>query len=181
VQTRNRRLPAELHDLQLSDDRVPLDLLVQPEEAVGDGEHRVVADLPLGVLPDQERGRLPARQVQGEPLDERLEFRLAGAARGLPHHRAERVHHDEARGHRLDLLDDLREDGVQILLQHDLAQVNEPDGGVQLGRVEELELLLVPQHLEGGFAEYGEVQGRPLRGGVGEHQLVGEGGLPAPR
>ena len=180
VQSWNGRLAPELHDLQLPHDRVPLDLLVQPEEPVGDGEHRVVADLPLGVLPDQEGGRLPARQVEGEPLDEGLEFHLAGPAPGLPHHRPERVHHDDDGARRLDLLDDLLQDRVQVVVQHDLAQVDKPDGGVQLGRVEELELLLVAEHLDGRLAQHGEVQGRPIRGGVGEHHLVGEGGLPAP-
>ena len=92
---------------------------------------------------------------------------------GLPHHRPERVHHDDAGAGRLDLLDDLLQDRVQVLLQHDLAEVDEPDGGVQLGRVEEGELLLVAQHLDGRLAQHGEVEGRPLRGGVGEHRSGG--------
>src|SRR2546430_3416385 len=44
------------------------DLLVQPEEPVGDGEHGVVADLPLGVLPDQEGGGLPRSEEHTSEL-----------------------------------------------------------------------------------------------------------------
>ena len=82
VQARHGRLAAHLHDLQLAHDRVALDALVQPEEAVGDGEDRVVADLRLGVLADQEGRRLPARQVQRQPLDEAL--RSSARSAGLP-------------------------------------------------------------------------------------------------
>ena len=42
----------------------------------------------------------------------------------------------------------------------------------QLGGVEEGVLLLVAQHLDGRLAEDGEIERRPLRGGVGEHELV---------
>ena len=165
VQPRDGRLAPELHDLQLPHDRVPLDLLVQPEEPVGHGEHGVVADLPLGVLPDQEGGRLPARQVEGQPLDESLERppRRCRPPAFRTTVRNESTTTTPGLG-RLDLPDDLRQDRVQVLLQHHLAEVDEPDGGVQLGRVEEPELLLVPEHLEGRLAQHGEVQGRPRPG-----------------
>lgn len=57
---------------------------------------------------------LPDRQMEGELLDEALEFRLAGAAPGLAHDRPERVHHDDARADQLDLHDDLPQDHVQV-------------------------------------------------------------------
>ena len=52
-------------------------------------------------------------------------------------------------------------------------------GAVHLGVVEERELLLVAQHLDGRLAQHGEVERRPLRGGVGEHDLVRQRGLAA--
>ena len=80
---------------------------------------------------------------------------------------------------RLDLLDDRIQDRAEVLLQDDLAEVDEADRAVQLGMVEERELLLVAQHLDGRLAQHGEVQRRPLRGGVGEHDLVRQRGLAA--
>ncbi len=75
-------LAANLHDLHLADDRVALDALVEPEQAVGDGEHRVVAQLALGVFADQERSGLPTGEVQGQALNEALELQLGGARTG---------------------------------------------------------------------------------------------------
>ncbi len=77
VQAGHGLLAAQLHDLQLAHDRVPLDALVEPEQPVGDGEDRVVAQLALDVLADQERGRLPTGQVQRQALDEALELHFA--------------------------------------------------------------------------------------------------------
>ena len=179
MQARDGRLAAQLHDLHLAHDRVALDALVEPEQPVGDGEDRIVAELALDVLADQERGGLPTRQVQGEALDEPLELHFARVGLRLAHHGAERVHHDDAGVGRLDLLDDLLQDRAQVLLQHELAEVDEADRAVQLGRVEERELLLIAQHLDGRLAQHGEVQGRPLRGGVGEHDLMRQRGLSA--
>ena len=80
---------------------------------------------------------------------------------------------------RLDLLDDGIEDRAEVLVQDDLAEVDEADRSVHLGLVEERELLLVAQHLDGRLAQHGEVQRRPLRGGVGEHDLMRQRGLAA--
>jgi len=44
---------------------------------------------------------------------------------------------------------------------------------------EGLVLLLVSQHLDGGFAENGEIERRTLRGGIGKHELVCQRRLPA--
>ncbi len=49
----------------------------------------------------------------------------------------------------------------------------------QLGRIEECVLLLVSQHLDGGFAQNREVERRTLRGGIGKHKLVRQRRLPA--
>ena len=117
-------------------------------------------------------------QVEGEALDEALQLHLASrCSRRRPHDRAEGVDHDDggvdlstSRTMRLQHL-------AQVLLQHLLAQVDEADVPVHLVRVEEAHLLLVAQHLEGRLAQHREVEGRSLGGGVGEHDLVGQGGL----
>ena len=48
-----------------------------------------------------------------------------------------------------------------------------------LASIEERELLLVAQHLDGRLAQHGEVQRGPLRRGVGEHDLMRQRGLAA--
>ena len=98
VQAGHGLLAAQLHDLHLAHDRVALDALVEPEQSVGHGEDRVVAQLAFDVLADQERGGLPTGQVQRQALDEALKLHFArlGSTR-LAHHGAERIHHDDAR------------------------------------------------------------------------------------
>ena len=117
--------------------------------------------------------------MQCQALDEALELHFGRVVQRLAHHGAERVHHDDARFGRIDLLDDGVEDSAEILVQDDLAEVDEADGSVHLGRVEERELLLVAQHLDGRLAQHGEVQRRSLWGGVGEHELMRQRGLTA--
>ena len=63
---------------------------------------------------------------------------------------------------------------AEVLVQNELAEVDEADRAVQFGLVEERELLLVAQHLDGRLAQHGEVQRGMLWGGVGEHELVRE-------
>ena len=128
VQAGHGLLAAQLHDLHLAHDRVALDALVEPEQPVGDGEDRVVAQLALDVLADQERGGLPTGQVQRQALDEALELHFArvGSMR-LAHHGAEGVHHDDPGVGRLDLLDDRIQDRAEVLVQDDLAEVDEAD------------------------------------------------------
>ena len=152
VQPGDGILAAHLHDLHLAHDGVSLGALVEPEQPVGDGEYRVVANLALDIFADQERGGLPTGQVQRQALDKSLEFHFAAAGLRSPHHGAERVHHDDARVVGLDLLDDLLQNGAEVLFQNDLAEVDEADRAVQFGLVEERELLLIAQHLDGRLA-----------------------------
>ena len=173
--------PRSFMTCKLAHDRVALDALVEPEQSVGHGEDRVVAQLAFDVLADQERGRLPTGQVQRQALDEALELHFAGAALRLAHHGAERVHDDDARLGGLDLFDDAIENGAEVLVQDALAEVDEAECSIHLGMVEERELLLIAQHLDGRLAQHGEVQRRALRGGVGEHDLMRERGLAASR
>jgi hypothetical protein len=122
---------------------------------------------------------LPTRQVKSQPLDEPLEFNITCGGLCLTHHGAKRVNHDDARTGCLDLFDNLLQHRVQVVIEHNLAEVDEADRGIQLGLVEKLKLLLIPQHLDGRFAQHGEVKRGTVRGGIGEHDLMGEGGLPA--
>jgi hypothetical protein len=180
VHARHGLHAAHLHDLHPAHDRVALDGLVEPEQPVGHGEHRVVAQLALDVFADQERSGLPTGQVQRQPLDEPLEFHFALAGLGLAHHGAKGIDHHDLGVGGLDLPDDLVQHGVEVLVEHGLAEVDEPDRAVELGQVEERELLLVAQHLDGRLAQHGEVDRRRLRAGVGEHDLMRQRGLTAP-
>ena len=182
MQAGHGRLPAELDDLKLPHDGVALHRLREPVEPVRDGEDGIVVYLPFAILSEQKRRGLPAGEVQGESLHEGLELDLGHRGRArFPDQRAEGVHDDEGGAGRLHLPDVGVQDRVEVLLQHHLTQVDEADRGADLRGVEELKLLLVAQHLEGGFPEDGEVEGRPGGRGIGEDDLVGEGGLSAPR
>ncbi len=119
VQAGHGLLAAQLHDLHLAHDRVALDALVEPEQPVGHGEDRIVAQFAFDVLADQERGGLPTGQVERQALDEALELHFARVVQRLAHHGAERVHHDDARLGCLDLLDDGIEDRAEVLVQDD--------------------------------------------------------------
>ena len=47
--------------------------------------------------------------------------------------------------------------------------------------IEEGELLLIAQHLDGGLPQHGEVQCRPIGGGIGKYDLMRERGFAASR
>ena len=179
VQSRHRRLAAQLHDLQLSHHGIPLRHLRQPEDAIHHGEQGIVADLFFDIFADQERRGFPTGQELGEAVEERLHLHFAHIAARLAGQGAKRIqHHDAGVGGR-DLRDDLLQHRVQILLQHHVGQVDEADGLAQFGFVEEGKLLLIAQHLEGGFAEHGEVERRFLRRRIGEGDLMRQRGLAA--
>ena len=90
------------------------------------------------------------------------------------------IHHHQT-GQLLDLLDDPLQHPAQAVLAHLVAEVHEADGVADPVRVEEGVLLLVAQHLDRRLAQHREVQPGALGRGVGEHELVGERGLAAPR
>ena len=66
-------------------------------------------------------------------------------------------------------------------LAQDVAQVHKADGIVQPGGIEKGELLLIPQHFQGGLTEHGEVERRSLWCGICKDELMRHRGLPAPR
>ena len=70
--------PRTLTDAQLARRRIAIDVLGQPENRVGDGEHRV-ALLLVRVFADQERRDFPRRELLREPIDEARQ--LDGAVR----------------------------------------------------------------------------------------------------
>jgi hypothetical protein len=84
LQAGDRRLPAHLHDLQFPDDGTPFDTLVQPEDAIGDGEDRVVFLFGVLIFADQKRRGLPTRQELREAMYERLHLDLSKLAVCFP-------------------------------------------------------------------------------------------------
>ena len=178
VQARERGLPAHLHDLHLAHDRVALDALAQPDEAIGHGENRVRVVL-AEVLADEESGGLPARHQHAQLLDELLQADEGLAAVMRQNHRAERVDEDQARPVLLDFGHHAGQHLLEVTGGGLLRQVDEPDAAVDLAAVEKLELLLVAQHLQRGFAQYREIQGGTLGRGQREHELVRQRGLAA--
>lgn len=136
----------------------------------------------LGVFPHQEGGGLPAGQMEGEPLNERLEldFPSRSSFRG-PNHGTERVDDHDSGAPLFDLFHDPVQNPAQVSREHLLAQIHESDRPVQPVEVEKRELLLIAQHLRGGLAEHGEVDRVPFRSRVGEHDLLHQRGLPGAR
>src|ERR1019366_7340190 len=117
----------------------------------------------------------------GEALDERLHFNFARPARRCAHHGAKGIHHHDARIDRRDPLGNFIENCIQILSQYHVAEVDKADGVAKLGFVEERILLLVAQHFYGGFAKDGEKERGVFRRGIGENNLMNQGGFAAPR
>ena len=101
-----------------------------------------------------------------------MHLHFAGTSRYSTHHGAKGIHHHDAGLYRRDLFDDFFENRVQVFCQHQVAQVDKPDGFADLGFVEERKLLLIAQHLDGGFAEHSEIECRLLCGRVGENELM---------
>jgi hypothetical protein len=58
-----------------------------------------------------------------------------------------------------------------------VAEVDEADAGVDFVGIEELELLLVPHHLQRRLTQHREVQRRPLGCRQGKHQLMCQRGF----
>ncbi len=175
----HRRLAARLHDLELAHDRVMVGALEEPDDPVGDGEHRGIAQLHRRVLANQKGRGAPARQVDGQPLHELVQGHLASLAGG-PLHALKRVHDHEAGAQLLDLPDDAVQHHPRASVQDLVRQIDEVDAAADLTDVEETHLLLVAEHLDGWLAEQRDVDRRALGGGVGEHDLVGQGRLPSP-
>ena len=179
VQSRHRVLPAHFQDLQFSHHGISLHILRKPEETIGDGEQRIVANLFRDIFADQKRRGFPTGEKLGETLDERLHFNFARAAHHFAHHGAKGIHYHDARIGRRDLFGNFIVNRVQILIQHHVGQVEKADGLAQLGFVEERILLLVAQHFYGGFAEDGEKERGFLRRGIGKNDLMHHRGFAA--
>ena len=176
VQPRHGILAAQFDDLQLSNNGISFRYLVQPEEPVGDGKDRIVAQFVFSIFTDQEGCRLPTGQEQRQSLNEGLQVHVTPR---LAHHGSEGVHnHDRGIG-LFNFPGDFLQDRAQVIVQDSLAQVDKTDGVRQLVWIEECVLLLVSQHLDRGFAEDSKVESRTFRGGIGKHKLVRQRGLAA--
>ena len=77
VNTEPLRLAAHLDDLRLAHHRVAMHMPRQPQNAVGDGEHRARLFILGGILANQERGGLPACHLDAERLHEIMQALLA--------------------------------------------------------------------------------------------------------
>ena len=172
-------LPAHLHDLHLAHHGVALHALAQPDQPVGHREHRVGVGLGE-VLADQEGRGLPARHQHAELLHELLQV-VVRVALGLAreHHGTEGVDEDERRTVRFDLGDDAAQHLVEVARQGVVRQVDEANRAVDRLAVEEIELLLVAQHLQRRLAQHREVQRGALRRRQREHHLVRQRRLAA--
>src|SRR5260370_32185163 len=100
-----------------------------------------MARLVGGVLADEERSRLTARQIQGEPLKKHLQVHLPGCSlwRRL-REASERIHHHEGRVPSLNLADDHFQPFAKIL-QGLTAQVDEVNAPIHFSGIKEVELL----------------------------------------
>ena len=156
VPARDRVLAPALHHLQLSHGRVPPDILAHPEDAVGHGELGGRHYLCLGVLTHQEGGDLPAGQQGAEIVDEGADV-VALVAAGKLLQCLEGVDDQEGRHDPGHLLLYRLQSPPEPLLAGYPANVEEDQGGVDLGRIEEVELLLVAQHLQHRLSEGGHV------------------------
>src|SRR5207249_3161511 len=78
-----------------------------------------------------------------------------------------------------DLSGNLIQDRVQTSLQYQVGEVNKADVRAHPGFVEERILLLIAQHLQGGFAQDGEIKRRLLGRPVGEGDLMRQRGFAA--
>src|SRR6185437_5677767 len=76
--------------------------------------------------------------------------------------------------------DDRIEHSIEVLRERLLSEVHKVNARVHAFDVEERKLLLIAEHLNGWFAQHGEVDGGTLRGRKCEHDLVGEGCFPRP-
>ena len=118
-------MPRDLHDLELSDHRVPVHRLVSqmiPSATVKTGL-RSSCSL---VLPDEEGGDVPVVRCNARRWTKcRLQTVVSLPGRMGMDHRPERVDHDDAGLDPFHVLDDPGEDGVEIVRQHLPAQVPE--------------------------------------------------------
>ena len=179
MQAGHRGSAPNLHRLKLSHHRVASGHLRHPEHAVG-RRIRGTSSLLLVRVADEERRHLPRHEMQREPLHEVLDGHsgIVTSGRDSPEHRPKRVDHHESRLGALDLVHDALEHDAQIPLECLVAQVHVADRRAKHRRIEEIELLLIPQQLDRGLAEHGEEE-RGTRGGrVREHDLLGERRLP---
>ena len=76
---------------------------------------------------------------------------------------------------------DFVQNAVKAGVDQNLPEIDEANSSIELGDIEESELLLVTQHFERRFAKNGEVKGWTLRSCVGKHKLVRERGLTTSR
>ena len=175
-------LAAHLHDLHLAHHGVALHALAQPDQAVGHREHRVGVGL-VEVLADQEGRGLPARHQHAQLLHELLQAGRAGCRRCSLANTTERNESTKTSAGLCAVTSSTMrsQHPVEVAGHGVVGQVDEAHAVVDGLAVEEVELLLVAQHLQRRLAQHGEVERRALRRGQREHDLVRQRGLAAAR
>ncbi len=156
-------LTAHLADLHLAHHRVALHALVQTDQPVRDGEHRVGLGSRRGT---RRSGRSsPAQLVISSPSRcRKCCMRLcalpsSALARTIERNESTKTNAGECA---CTSAADVREHPLQVPGQRVVGQADEMDRLVDLGGVEEVELLLVTQHLQRRLAQHGEVDRRAL-------------------
>ena len=179
MQPRNGCLSTHLHDLHLANHRIPIEALNEPQHAVRDGEDRILFSLRGFILADEKRRRFPACEPDGQLLHEVLQIEVAGLCPlGSLGHRSKGIDNHHAGVRLFDFLNDAFQELFQRAVDDLLAQIDVADRLIHAGDIEEGELLLIAQHLEGGFADDGEVQRGTIGTGEGEHDLLRERRFP---
>ena len=179
MQPRNRRLSTHLHDLHLANHRIPIEALNEPQHSVRDGEDRILFSLRGLVLADEKRRRFPAGEPDRQLLHEVLQIEVAVLCPfGSLGHRSKGIDNHHAGVRRFDFPNDAFQELLQRAVDHVLAQIDVADRLIHAGDIEEGELLLIAQHLEGGLADDGEVQRGTIGTGEGEHDLLRERRFP---
>jgi hypothetical protein len=165
--------------LHLANDRIPIEALNEPQESVRDGEDRILFSLRGLILADEKRRRFPAREPDGQLLHEVLQIEGAVLCPlGRLGHRSKGIDDHHAGARRFDFLNDACQELLERAGHNLLAQIDVADRFIHTGHIEEGELLLIAQHLEGRFADDGEVQRGTAGTGEGEHDLLRERRFP---
>ena len=179
MQPGNGRLSTHLHDLHLANHRIPIEALHEPQQSVRDGEDRILFSLRGLILADEKRRRFPACEPDGQLLHEVLQIEVAVLCPlGSLGHRSKGIDNHHAGARRFDFLNDAFQELLQRAVHHVLAQIDVADRLIHAGHIEEGELLLIAQHLEGGSPTTVKYSAGTAGTGEGEHDLLRERRFP---
>jgi hypothetical protein len=138
MQPRNGCLSAHLHDLYLAHHRIPIEALHEPQQAVRDGEDRILFSRRGLIFADEKRRRLPACEPDGQLLHEVLQIEIAILRPlGSLGHGSKGIDNHHAGARRFDFLNDASQQLLQRAADHVLAQIDVADRLIHAGDIEE--------------------------------------------